>query len=339
MFSNLRRVFIIHHLPFVVVVLLVSGLLTACDQPTPTPEPATVSVRLKWMHQTQFAGIYVAEQEGYYAEEGLTVEIDPIDLDRQVTIEYVLTDENDIAIGAAEELIIARGEGQPVCAIAVIFRIAPLVYIAPTEAGVNSPADLVGKTVALSPGQGTYLYEAMMGQLDIDRSQINEIEMTAWDIYECWETADICAHYATNGLARANCDGVGATAIWPSDYGVPFYADVLFATDEFIAGHPDVVERFVRATLKGWQKAIEDPELAVAAALTFDPSLDQGFQLAAMMMSIPLIDTGEDTIGWMRPEIWQTMHDVLLEQGLIAEPVDLTAVYTNEFVAKAQSSQ
>jgi len=50
-----------------------------------------------------------------------------------------------------------------------------------------------------------------------------------------------------------------------------------------------------------------------------------------MRMSIPLIDTGEDTIGWMRPEIWQTMHDVLLEQGLIAAPVDLTAVYTNEF--------
>lgn len=335
MFSKSHRVFTLRHSLFVAL-LLTSWLLTACNPSMPTPEPATVSVRLKWMHQTQFAGIYVAEQEGYYAEEGLTVEIDPIDLDRQITTEYVLSGENDIAIGAADEMIIARSEEQPVRAIAVIFRIAPLVYIAPTEAGINSPADLVGKTVALSPGQGTYLYEAMMRQQNIDRSQINEIEMTAWDIYECWETADACAHYATNGLARANHDGVGATAIWPNDYGVPFYADVLFATDEFIAEHPDVVERFVRATLKGWQKAIQDPELAVTATLAFDPNLDRGFQLAAMKMSIPLIDTGEDTIGWMRPEIWQIMHDVLLEQGLIAAPVDLTAVYTNEFMDKAQ---
>lgn len=317
------------------LVLLIGGAFTACT--TSAPEPAQVSVRLKWMHQTQFAGIYVAEQEGYYAEENLAVTIEPIDLDRQITTEYVLAGENDFAIGSGEEMIIARSEGQPVRAVAVIFRLNPLVYIAPAEAGINSPADLAGKTIALSPGQGTYLYEAMMSQAGVDRSQIDEIDMTVWDVYECWETADACAHYATNGLARAQYDGVEATALWPIDYGVPFYADVIFTSDEFIEKHPDVVERFVHATLKGWQKAIENPELAVDAALTFDDSLNRGFQLAAMEMSIPLIDTGEDAIGWMKPEIWRTMHDILLEQGLIAAPVDLTTVYTNEFVEKAEA--
>jgi NitT/TauT family transport system substrate-binding protein len=314
--------------------LLLSGLLAACS--TSNPEPATVSVRLKWLHQTQFAGIYVAEQEGYYAKEKLTVQIDPIDLNKQVTIEYVLAGEDDIAIGSAEELIIARSQGQPVRAVAVIFRINPLVYVAPQEANIHTPADLVGKTIALSPGQGTYLYEAMMGQLDIDRSRINEIDATSFDVYECWQTADICAHYATNGLARANYEGVPATAIWPNDYGVSFYADVIFTSEAFIQEHPDVVERFVRATLKGWQKAIEDPELATTDTLAFDPELDRGFQLAAMKMSIPLIDTGEDTLGWMRPEIWQQMHDTLLGQGLITAPVDLATVYTNDFVEKAK---
>ena len=336
MFNRSYRTFAIHYSLFAIVLLLVSGLLTACKPSKPTPKPGQVSVRLKWVHQTQFAGIYVAEQEGYYAEEGLAVELEPIDLDRQITLQYVLAGENDIAIAAAEELIIARSEGRPVRAIAVIFRLTPLVYAAPKEAGINKPADLAGKTVGLSPGQGTYLYEAMMGQLDIDRSQINEVEVTTWDLYECWQTADICAVYATSGLARANYDGVEATALWPSDYGVPFYADVIFTTDEFIEAHPDVVERFVRATLKGWQKAIGDPELATTATLAFDPSLDHGFQLAAMKISIPLIDTGKDTIGWMRPEIWQNMHDILLEQGLITAPIDVTTVYTNEFVEKAQ---
>lgn len=316
------------------LILLVGGLLAACT--SPAPEPDHVSVRLKWLHQTQFAGIYVAEKEGYYAAENLAVTIEPIDLDRQVTTEYVLAGEDDIAIGSGEEMIIARNNGQHVRAVAVIFRLNPLVYIAPAEAGVHTPADLVGKTVALSPGQGTYLYEAMMSNAGVDRSQVNEIDMTAWDVYECWKTADVCAHYATNGLARARYDGVEATALWPSDYGVPFYADVIFTSDEFIAAHPDVVERFVRATLKGWHKAIEDPELATDDTLAFDDSLDRGFQLAAMKMSIPLIDTGEDTIGWMKPEIWQTMHDIVLEQGLITAPVDMTTVYTNEFVEKAK---
>ncbi len=321
------------------ILLITAGLLlllVACNQSSQASEPPDhVSVRLKWLHQTQFAGIYVAQQEGYYADENLEVEIEPIDLERQVTTEYVLNGENDIAIGAAEEMIIARSQGQPVKAVAVIFRTVPLIYIAPAEVGVKTPADLVGKTVALSPGQGTYLYEAMMGQLDVDRSQINEIEMTVWGL-DCWQTADVCTDYATNALARADYEGIEATALWPSDYGVPFYGDVIFTTDQFLEERPDVVERFVRATLKGWQKAIEDPALATEATLAFDPELDEGFQITAMKMSIPLIDTGQDTLGWMRPEIWQTMHDTVLEQGLIAEPVDLATVYTNEFVEEAQ---
>jgi NitT/TauT family transport system substrate-binding protein len=317
------------------MLLVASVLLAACGR-APTPQPDQITVQLKWLHQTQFAGFYVAEQEGYYAAENLSVKLMPLDLNRQITYEYVVAGEADFGVGAAEEMIVARSEGHAVRAIAVIFRIAPLVYMSREEAGIRTPYDLIGKTVALSPGQGTYLYESMMGRLGIDRSQINEIQATSFDIYECWQTADACAHYATNGLARADYDGVNATAIWPSDYGVPFYADVIFTTDQFIQEHPDVVERFVRATLKGWQKAIEDPELATTATLAVDPNLERGMQLAAMEMSIPLIDTGEDTLGWMRPEIWQTMHDILLEQGLIGAPVDLTSVYTNEFVEKAQ---
>ncbi|OQY26760.1 MAG: hypothetical protein B6243_13740 [Anaerolineaceae bacterium 4572_5.2] len=322
--------------PMIIVLLvLTSGLLGACNQ-TAAPEPDEVSVRLKWLHQTQFAGIYIADQEGYYADENLKVKIDPVDLDNQITLNSVLAGDNDIAIGAAEEMIIARSEGKPVKAVAVIFKLNPLVYISLEKTGIQSPNDLTGKTVALSPGQGTYLYETMMGQLGIDRSQINETDMTTFDVFECLETADVCSHYATNGLARANYEGIDATAIWPNDYGVPFYADVIFSADEFIAQHPDVVERFVRATLKGWQKAIEDPELAAEAALKYDAELDKGFQLEAMKISIPLIDTGQDTIGFMRPVVWQEMHDIALEQGLIDAPVDLSTVYTNEFVEKAQ---
>ena len=325
--------------PIIIVLLvLTGGLLVSCNQPA-TPPPDEVSVRLKWLHQTQFAGIYVAEQEGYYADENLKVRIDPVDLDNQVTLNYILNGENDIGIGAAEEMIIARSQGKPVKAVAVIFKLNPLTYISLKKTGIKSPNDFIGKTVALSPGQGTYLYEAMMGQLGIDRSQINEVEMTTFDIFECLNTADVCSHYATNGLARANYEGTDAAAIWPSDYGVPFYADVIFTTDDFIKQHPDVVERFVRATIKGWHKAIEDPELATEATLKYDPKLNKGFQLEAMKISIPLIDTGQDHIGYMRPEIWQEMYDILLKQGLIDKPVDLSKVYTNEFVEKANSEQ
>ena len=68
--------------------------------------------------------------------------------------------------------------------------------------------------------------------------------------------------------------------------------------------------------------------------LVFNSELDKGLQLAALESSLPLIETGEDKIGSMRPEVWQQMHDMLLEQGLLSEPLDITTAYTNEFIEK-----
>lgn len=314
------------------LVALIAGMLLVNCSSTSSKEPDEITLQLKWLHQTQFAGVYVADQEGYYADENLIVKVNPIDLDRQVTLDYVLSGEADFAIGAAEEMIIARSEGKAVKAVAVIFRLNPLVYVARKESGINKPADLVGKSVSLGPGQATYLYEMILEQAGVDRSQINEVGFIDFDIYKCWEVADVCSHYATNAVAQANYDGIETSVIWPSDYGIPFYADVIFTTEDYIKENHDVVARFIRATLRGWQKAIEDPELATAATLVVAPDLDEGFQRAAMQASIPLIDTGQDTIGFMRPEIWQQMHELLLDQNLIPGPVNLDEVYTNEFV-------
>jgi len=324
---------------FARIVVIAAVLLGACAPQPAKPEPATISVRLKWLHQVQFAGIYVAQQEGYYAEEGLTVKLDQVDFNQQVSYEKLLSGENDIAIGAPEELILARSAGKPVRAVAVIFRLNPVVFIAPAEAGISRPSDFLGKTIALSPGQTIILYEAMMSRLGLDRSKITEIDAPSYDFHECWQAAAACPDYATNGFARARVEGLDFTAVWPSEYGVPFYGDVIVTTDEFLQKHPDVVERFVRATLKGWQKAAENPDLGTSATLVFDPQLDKSVQLAALKASLPLIDTGEDEIGWMRPEIWQQMHDILLEQGLLDAPFDVTAVYDNQYVEKAYANR
>jgi NitT/TauT family transport system substrate-binding protein len=194
----------------------------------------------------------------------------------------------------------------------------------------------VGQKIALAPGSSTIIYQAMVERLGIDRSQITEIPVNVWDLWECWEIAPACSNYATNGPVMLDQAGEDYALIWPSDYGISWYGDVLITTDQMIDEKPDVVERFVRATLKGWQQAVSDPELATSATLAFDPELDRDFQLAAMRASIPLVDTGTDQIGWMRAEDWQQVADILLEQNIVATLVDVEAVYTNQFVEKAQ---
>jgi NitT/TauT family transport system substrate-binding protein len=315
------------------MLLLITGCTAAAS--SSKPEPATVSVRLKWLHQIQFAGLYTAQQEGYYDEENLTVKLDEVDFNHQATYENVLAGDNEIGIGAPEELLLARSQGKPLRAVAVIFQLSPSVYLAKPESNVTTPQDFVRKTVAITPGQGDIIYTALLANLGIDPDRIKKIRPTAYDIEECWQTADVCPDYATNGLAMLRHKDADFVAIWPNEYGVSFYGDVIYTTDEFIEQHPDVVERFVRATLKGWQKAVDDIDVGVKDTLVFNSELDEGFQLAALESSIPLIDTGEARIGLMRPEVWQQMHDILLEQGLLAEPLDITTVYTNEFVEKA----
>ena len=320
---------------FICLIYLSVLFLTGCTS-QPEVEPATVSIRLKWLHQAQFAGIYVAEREGYYADANLTVTIDTVDFEQQLAHEKILAGENIFGIGTPDELILARSQGHLVRAVAVIYRLNPLVYTSSGEKNITTPQDLVGKVVALAPGQGEWLYAAMMGRLGIDRSQIQEIQADTFDIYECWAKADVCVDYAINGPVRVRQDGGEVNIIWPSDYGINFYADVIFTTDDFIEENPDVVARFVQATLNGWGKAIEDPDLGIQHVLSFDPNLDETAQLAALNASIPLIDTGYATIGFMEPEIWQQMMDVMVEQGLLDTAFDVTTVYTNEFVGESE---
>jgi ABC-type nitrate/sulfonate/bicarbonate transport system substrate-binding protein len=121
-----------------------------------------------------------------------------------------------------------------------------------------------------------------------------------------------------------------------SDYGVVIYANPIFAAGQLVREQPELAERFVRATLKGYQYAIEHPEEAGELSLKYDDTLQVAFQTATMEAQIPLIDTGDVPIGWMDESVWQTTLDVLLEQDVIASSPNLDTVYTNQFVEKTQ---
>lgn len=317
---------------FVSIVMIASFLLAACGTSATPAASADVSVRLKWLHQVQFAGMYVAEHEGYYADENLKVTLDPVDFEQQISIDKVVSGENDFGIAAPEEILIARQEGKPVRALAVIFRINPAILLVTPESGIKTPQDFVGQKVAISPGAGEVIYKAMMENLGLDRGQVQEIPVTTYDLWECWDSAPVCPNYATNGPILLDTQGEDYVEIWPSDYGISWYGDVLFTTDQMIAEQPDVVARFVRATLRGWQQAIEDTDLAVTATLVYDNQLDKDFQTRAMRASIPLIDTGDAAIGVMDDAVWQSIQQILIDQEYLDKPLDLKAVYTNEFV-------
>ena len=107
------------------VLLLTIALCAACGPQEVEQPPDEVTVQLKWTHQTQFAGMYAADDKGFYADENIRAAfhpgghgISPVDL--------VLTDANDFGITSAGEFLTARAQDKPLTAIAVIYRISPL---------------------------------------------------------------------------------------------------------------------------------------------------------------------------------------------------------------------
>lgn len=304
-------------------------IVSCSNQKAPKPFDK-VTVQLKWVHQAQFAGLYVAKEKGYFAEEKIDVEFNEggsnIDNVGEVT-----SGNAQFGITAPEHIIRERLSGIKIRAIAVVFRRNPLVFVSKKGSGIKRPADFLNHTIATSKDSRVQL-QAMMEKLGLDSNQLKHVPYDR--TYKSFLNGDIDiqSRYITGSVQQLMSAGHKLNIILPSDYGVHLYSDTLFTTDKLINSDPDLVLRFLRAALRGWRYAVENTEEAVEITMKFAKEKDKELQMKMMEAQLPLIHTGEDQIGWMKPEIWEGMHELLLEQKVIPESVDLDKVYTTRFL-------
>ncbi|MBE0669453.1 MAG: ABC transporter substrate-binding protein [Anaerolineales bacterium] len=312
-----------------IILFCISIILTGCTKTT-AAELTPVTVQLQWIHQAQFAGLYAADQNGYYAEEGLAVTFVPggsgVD-----SLQPLVDGSAQFGTATADQILLARVEGKFVKAFAVIYRRSPAVFMALKSSGITRPQDFVGKTIRL-PAPNAPTLHAMMANLGISQNQYSEVDLPS-DVEEFASgRVPVWGAYVNALAISVQRAGHEINIIYPDDYGVHFYSDTLIATDDFIANNPDLVRRFLRASLKGWTFAVENPEKVGPMVLKYLPEADPELENAKMISSIPLVNTGEDFIGWMKPEVWAAMEKILREQGLIINPLDVEQAYTAQFL-------
>ncbi len=311
------------------VAFLAIGLLAGCRAQEDEKTLDQVSVRLKWLHQAQFAGLYVADQKGFYAKENIKVTLRPGGVEHDENA-LVVSGEDDFGIVGAAQVLVARSQGLPVVACAAIYRTNPTVYFAMSGSGIEKPHDFIGKRVATGPTN--FVLPAMMNKLGLSMDQFEPVS-PEYDMEAFFDgKVDVWIGYLTDQVIAAREQGYELNLIYPAHYGIHVYGDVIITSENIIADNSDLVERFLRATLRGWRYAIENPDEAIAITLKYDETLDEAHQKAIMEAQMPLIHTGEDQIGWMKDEIWHGMHEMLLEQGVLTEPLDVEQVYTTEFL-------
>jgi NitT/TauT family transport system substrate-binding protein len=311
------------------VLILLAVLSSACGQPA-TPTLTPITVQLAWTHQAQFAGMYVADQKGYYAAEGLAVTF--VQGGPKVDkLAPVLDGAAQFSTASADELILARSEGKPLRAIATIFRRSPIVFISLADKGITRPQDFVGKTISV-PANIVLSLRAMMTMIGVAPDQYSVVTLPSDLTMFASGDPPVWGVFTIGFVVVIQQAGYKLNMIYPDDYGVHFYADTLFTTNALISTNPDLVQRFLRATLKGWTYAVENPADMPAIVQKYKPEADAKIELARMIASLPLVNTGEDFIGWMKPEVWADMEETLQEQGVLTGPLDVTQVYTMQFL-------
>ena len=314
----------------IIVACLVAMGSGACASTPKTPVLTPVTVQLQWIHQAQFAGFYAASQNGDYASEGLAVTF--IEGGAQVdNLAPVLNGRAQFGVATAEQLIAARAGGQPLRAIAVDYRRSPSVFITLADSGITRPQNFAGKKIR-APAPVIATLEAMTSRVGVTPDQYTVVDLPSdINVFRSGEIP-VWNAFLNSFVIQVQQAGIKINIIYPDDYGVHFYADTIITTDDFIATHPDLVTRFLRATLKGWTYAIENPDTIGPMVQKYDPTANPGLENAEMTASLPLVNTGEDHIGWMKPEVWAGMEKTLRAQGVLTESLDITQVYTLQFL-------
>lgn len=314
-------------------------LLSGCSGPAAPQEKTKITVKFAWFHQVEYAGFYLAISQGFYAKENLDVTLEEGGYNVNA-IDNVLAGQAHFGISRSPNMVVAKSEGKDLLAIGTLFRKSPLVALSLKEKGIQTPKDVEGKTIAIENGDPNYIenvqWAALLKKLGVDNSKIKYIsrdftDPIANDLQSGKADLDI-GLFATNDLVTAQLREIEVNTIYYSDYDLDFYANVIFGRQQFINDNPDLVQRFVRATMLGYKYAVEHPEEAVAATLPYDSKLDANIQTAQMKAGIPLIDTGDKPIGWMEDSVWKNTANLLLEGGFIPSAIKVQELYTNEFI-------
>lgn len=257
-------VFAILRLRAILTLALILTIGALCWSATPVhasskaPFSPRVTLWLKWFHQYQFAGYYMAKELGYYAEAGLDVDIREYEMGVDVVGRVLLASGNYGVSGS--ELLLDRLSGKPVVVLGVVFQHSPSVVLAKESSGVKSPHDLAGRRVMLD----------LAGEPDIRAMLLNEgvpidslllPEHINWDIELLLrDEIDATAAYATNTPYRLEREGIPYVLINPRTYGVDFYGDNFFTSEAEIKKHPKRAMAFRQASLRGWVYAMSHPD-------------------------------------------------------------------------------
>ncbi len=296
-----------------------------------------VTLTLDWYPNADHAGIYAAQAEGYFEEEGLEVEIQQPS-DPTAVLQLVAAGQSEFGISYENEMTNAAAREVPVRSVMAIMQEPLNSIISLEEAGITSPEDLAGKTVGYA-GQsfGVAVLDTVLREAGEDPSSVEKINV-GLDLRPALTServdAVVDAYWNIEAVELAQ-EGFETNVIRLPEVGVPNYNELVIATSESYAEeNPDIVRRFVGALVEGHRYALENPEAARDVLLAANEELDPEVAEETVGLTVPLFEA--ERIGYQDPEEWRAYVDWAVENGVLPGPVEVDEVMTNEFLPESQ---
>lgn len=299
-----------------------------------------VQLQLNWFQLADHSPIYLALKKGYYKDEGIDLTVlrgsGSADSAKKVDL-----GQSDFGISDAPTVLTAISKGANLRMVAVVYDKAGNNLFFRKTAGIKTPKDLVGKKIAVPPADSHRVlwpaFAAMHGIAPDAVTLVNvkpEGKQAIVAANEVDGSFDLYTSYAI--WEKVLGQGQVGHLLW-ADFGLPIYGHTYFVNNETIRKNPKLVERFLRATHKGWKDAKANPTASIDAMVEAVPGLDRATLLATMPQILDLTVTERSAkhgLGWIEPELMQKTIDITFSGAKPDKPIVLNDVYTNQFSSK-----
>jgi NitT/TauT family transport system substrate-binding protein len=278
------------------------------------------TLRLDWVPSAHHVGPVLAAERGYYAQEGIDLSVKP-GRGSGSTVQGVASGTDLFGFADAGTMAIAASKGAPVIMVANFMQVGPNGAIT-LDRPMSSPKELAGKTIGLVPGesaQASLLAVAKKHGIPESSFRIVSIEAASKVAALLTKKVDMIPGFRFGDYLRAYTQNPNTKITLFADWGVNVLGNGYFVSTSTLGKNPDLVQRFLRATTRGWQEARKDPKAGVDALVKAFPDTNRRFVELGLPMVFEHMQSPAakgKPLGWTAEEDWKTTLEVMKSAGL-----------------------
>lgn len=297
-----------------------------------------VSLRLNWYLGGLHVPFYYGKDRGFFAAEGIDLTINE-GRGSANTVQVVAAGSDTFGMADSSSVVQTASKGADIKSVMSLLNTTGYSVVSLASAPIRTPKDLEGRKVAVTPGDPLgALLQAVCKANNVDCGKVTmvQVDPAAKVVAVLEKKTDALLGGADDQFFLIKYKGVEPYAMRYADFGANIVGMTIMTTGDTIRRNPDLVRRFVRASVRSWEEARKNPGAAVDAAMKVKPDLNRQSTLDQLMVDLELLDSknSKGRIGWGAQADWDQTLTILRNYRDVKTEKDWTAFHTNEFLPK-----